>query len=253
MSRRNYRRTNNFKKLMIASLITLLVAVITFVIAYNSYNKKVKENLQNSMLKANDLADMIANENSDSMLEDASSQIGKSIEESINANTPEITETIVPKTPTPAPTPTPTPAPVVVEEPMPVFVMPVEGEITREYAKENLLYSQTLDEWVTHLGIDIQADKTAVVKASAAGTVTAIKNDPRYGLTVVIEHTKGFKTVYSNLLTAEYVSIGQTVESGQTLGTVGNTATFEILDEYHLHFEILENEENVDPNLYLNK
>lgn len=253
MSRRNYRRTNNFKKLMIASLITLLVAVITFVIAYNSYNKKVKENLQNSMLKANDLADMIANENSDNMMEEASSQIGKSIEESMNSNAPEIEKE---ETPTPTPTviaPTPTPTPVVVEEPMPVFVMPVEGEIMREYAKENLLYSQTLDEWVTHLGIDIKADKTAVVKASAAGTVTAIKNDPRYGLTVVIEHTKGFKTVYSNLLTAEYVTIGQTVESGQTLGTVGNTATFEILDEYHLHFEMLENEENVDPNLYLNK
>lgn len=252
MSRRNYRRTNNFKKLMIASLITLLVAVITFVIAYNSYNKKVKENLQNSMLKANDLADMIANENSDNMMEEASSQIGKSIEESMNSNAPEIEK----ENPSPIPTviaPTPAPTPVVVEEPMPVFVMPVEGEIMREYAKENLLFSQTLDEWVTHLGIDIKADKTAVVKASAAGTVTAIKNDPRYGLTVVIEHTKGFKTVYSNLLTAEYVTIGQTVESGQTLGTVGNTATFEILDEYHLHFEMLENEENVDPNLYLNK
>lgn len=237
---------------MIASLITLLVAVITFVIAYNSYNKKVKENLQNSMLKANDLADMIANENSDNMMEEASSQIGKSIEESMNSNAPEIEK----ETPSPIPTviaPTPAPTPVVVEEPMPVFVMPVEGEIMREYAKENLLFSQTLDEWVTHLGIDIKADKTAVVKASAAGTVTAIKNDPRYGLTVVIEHTKGFKTVYSNLLTAEYVTIGQTVESGQTLGTVGNTATFEILDEYHLHFEMLENEENVDPNLYLNK
>ncbi len=253
MSRKNYRRTNNLKKLIIASLITLLVAVITFVIAYNSYNKKVKENLQNSLLKANDLADMIANENSDNMLEEANSQIGKSIEESMAAEVPEITQQETPAPTIVAPSPTPTPEPVVVEEPMPEFIMPVDGVIMREYAKESLLFSQTLDEWIIHSGIDIQADKTAVVKASAPGTVTAIKNDPRYGLTVVIEHSKGFKTVYSNLLTAEYVSVGQTVESGQTLGTVGNTATFEILDEYHLHFEILENDENVDPNLYLNK
>lgn len=253
MSRKNYRRTNNLKKLIIASLITLLVAVITFVIAYNSYNKKVKENLQNSLLKANDLADMIANENSDNMLEEANSQIGKSIEESMAAEVPEITQQETPAPTIVAPSPTPTPEPVVVEEPMPEFIMPVDGVIMREYAKESLLFSQTLDEWIIHSGIDIQADKTAVVKASAPGTVTAIKNDPRYGLTVVIEHSKGFKTVYSNLLTAEYVSVGQTVESGQTLGTVGNTATFEILDEYHLHFEILENDENVDPNLYLNQ
>ena len=121
----------------------------------------------------------------------------------------------------------------------------------REYAKDNLVYSATLDEWVTHNGIDIAAEKTTVVKASADGTVKSIKNDPRYGLTIVIEHVNGFTTVYSNLLTAEFVEEGETVEQGETIGTVGNTATFEIADEAHLHFEILKDNENVDPELYL--
>ena len=133
----------------------------------------------------------------------------------------------------------------------PEFKMPVEGEIMREYAKDNLVYSATLDEWVTHNGIDIAAEKTTVVKASAEGTVKSIKNDPRYGLTIVIEHVNGFTTVYSNLLTAEFVEEGETVEQGETIGTVGNTATFEIADEAHLHFEILKDNENLDPELYL--
>ncbi len=133
----------------------------------------------------------------------------------------------------------------------PEFAMPVEGEILREYAKDNLVYSATLDEWITHNGIDIAADKTTVVKASAAGTVKSIKNDPRYGLTIVIEHVNGFSSVYSNLLTAEFVEEGETVEKGQTIGTVGNTATFEIADESHLHFEILKDNEYVDPELYV--
>ena len=133
----------------------------------------------------------------------------------------------------------------------PEFKMPVEGEIMREYAKDNLVYSATLDEWVTHNGIDIAAEKTTVVKASADGTVKSIKNDPRYGLTIVIEHVNGFTTVYSNLLTAEFVEEGETVEQGETIGTVGNTATFEIADEAHLHFEILKDNENIDPELYL--
>lgn len=133
----------------------------------------------------------------------------------------------------------------------PEFKMPVEGEIMREYAKDNLVYSATLDEWVTHNGIDIAAEKTTVVKASADGTVKSIKNDPRYGLTIVIEHVNGFTTVYSNLLTAEFVEEGETVEQGETIGTVGNTATFEIADESHLHFEILKDNENVDPELYI--
>lgn len=57
----------------------------------------------------------------------------------------------------------------------PEFKMPVEGEILREYAKDSLVYSPTLDEWITHNGLDITAAKTTVVKASADGTVKSIK------------------------------------------------------------------------------
>lgn len=135
----------------------------------------------------------------------------------------------------------------------PVFCYPVEGEVIMEYAKDKLVYSNTLGEWITHLGVDIKANKTTVVKASADGTVKSIKTDPRYGLTVVIEHTNGFSTVYSNLLTAEFVKEGEKVTSGQTIGTIGNTASFEILDESHLHFEILKDNEQIDPNMYLKK
>ena len=139
------------------------------------------------------------------------------------------------------------------EEKNPNFIQPVEGKILREYAKENLVYSTTLDEWITHNGIDIAAEKTTVVKASAEGTIKSIKNDPRYGLTVVIEHSNGFSSVYSNLLTAEFVEEGEKVKQGQTIGTVGNTATFEIADESHLHFEILKDNNSVDPELYLSE
>ena len=131
------------------------------------------------------------------------------------------------------------------------FIMPVEGEIIKKYAKEELVYSETLQEWIIHTGIDIKAEKTSVVKATQSGKVTAIKNDPRYGLTVTIEHSEGMKSIYANLLTAEFVSVGDEVTKGQTLGTVGDTATFEISDGPHLHFEILKDGEAVDPNLYV--
>lgn len=137
------------------------------------------------------------------------------------------------------------------EEKDPVFIKPVDGEILHEYAKDNLVYSETLKEWITHPGVDIKAERTSIVKSAADGRVSSIKNDPRYGLTVVVEHANGFKTVYSNLLTAEFVTEGEEITSGQTIGTIGNTATFEVLDEDHLHFEILKNNENVDPQIYI--
>ncbi len=131
------------------------------------------------------------------------------------------------------------------------FCMPVEGEIVRGFAKESLVYSETLQEWIVHQAIDIKANSRDVVKAAAEGTVKAIKSDPRYGLTVIIEHDGGFKTVYSNLLTAEFVVEGEQVKQGQTLGTVGSSATFEIADEPHLHFEMLKDSVYVDPTLYI--
>lgn len=133
----------------------------------------------------------------------------------------------------------------------PTFKKPVKGEIMKEYAKDKLVYSNTLGEWITHNGVDIKADKTTVVMSAAEGTVKSIKNDPRYGLTVVIEHTNGFSSVYSNLLTAEFIVENEKVKQGQTIGTVGTTATFEISDEPHLHFEIKKDGENLDPTLYI--
>lgn len=133
----------------------------------------------------------------------------------------------------------------------PTFIQPVEGEKLKDYSKDNLVYSATLDEWTTHLGIDYAAQKTDIVKASANGTIKSIKNDPRFGLTVVIEHENGFESIYSNLLTAEFISVGEQVEQGQTIATVGNTARFEIADNTHIHFEIKKDGENVDPNIYI--
>ena len=131
------------------------------------------------------------------------------------------------------------------------FIKPVEGDVIGEFAKDNLIYSETLKEWITHPGIDIKADKTSVVKASADGIVKSIVNDPRYGLTVVIEHDDGYETVYSNLLTAEFVVEGEEVKASQTIGTAGNTASFESSMECHIHFELLKDGEYLDPNIYL--
>ena len=48
-------------------------------------------------------------------------------------------------------------------------------------------------------------------------------------------------------MTAEFVTVGEKVTKGQTIGTVGDTGAFEILDEPHLHFELLKDGEYQDP------
>ena len=131
------------------------------------------------------------------------------------------------------------------------FKAPVSGEIIKDFAIDNLIYSNTLEEWTTHSGIDIKAEKTSVVVAAENGTIESIKNDPRFGLTITISHEGGFKTIYSNLLTTEFVTENEVVEKGQTIATVGETASFEVADEPHLHFEIYKNGSPVNPTIYL--
>ena len=275
MRRRNRRQFFNeekeTKKIVIISLSVLIIAVVAFIITFLIYNNFLDKNIEMAKTNKSSITELMnINEQSSSQ---ASSSIGKSVNElkgeneqtngeqnnvevnkiAINTSnmeketkentikTNEIQENVVKQ-------------PEVKKEekvPDPTFIKPVEGEISVEFAKDTLIYSNTLKEWVTHMGVDIKADKATVVKASAEGTVKSIKNDPRYGITVVVEHVNGFKTIYSNLLTAEFVSEGENVKKGQTLGTVGNTATFEIADASHLHFEMQKNDTNLDPTLYI--
>ncbi len=252
--------SNNYFKYMLYLFLSVLgVMVITFIITIVIYINKLKKS-GFSDLTAEKIAELIPDE-TNLTLEETSTSIGKSIEEAVKqieeSNNIEQEETEIKdekvETKKQVKEETNEKEKTEEEEPVkdPVFTIPVEGEIIRGYAKDTLIYSETLQEWITHTGIDIKAPRTTVVKAAEKGKVFAIKNDPRYGLTVIIEHVNGFKTVYSNLLTTEFVSEGDNVEKGQSIGTVGNSASFEIIDEPHIHFEILKDDIQVDPNIYL--
>lgn len=257
MRRRERRgRKASYKFLYFTGLIAILLTVM-IIILYGVYNKKLNE-ISKSMLSTDQIIGLNSNNENKiaNIIETTSSTIGKTIEEAQNQLENQKQENVVENQ-------------VLEENNKPQlsgeentqtvekvkkelqFAYPVEGEILRDYAMEELIFSETLDEWTVHQGMDIKADRTTVVKAAEEGTVVAIKNDPRFGLTVIIEHEDGFKTIYSNLLTTEFVAEDEKVEKGQSIGTVGNSAVFEISDEPHLHFEMLKDGEYVDPKLYL--
>jgi len=129
--------------------------------------------------------------------------------------------------------------------------MAVDGKISMDYAIDRLLYSKTLDEWRTHSGIDIEASRGEAVKAAGDGYIKEIKNDPCYGITIVIDHENGYKTIYSNLASDSMVSTNQKVKAGEAISSVGNTAVFECMDPPHLHFEIVKDDKVVDPKTLL--
>lgn len=133
------------------------------------------------------------------------------------------------------------------------FVLPVDGDISLEYAMDNLVYSKTLEEWRAHQGIDIAADRGTPVKAVADGVVCDVKNDQFYGISVVIDHENGLKTLYRNLAADDTVIVNQKVKQGEIIGSIGNTAVDESAEQSHLHFEVLKDDVNQDPTEYLPK
>ncbi len=135
------------------------------------------------------------------------------------------------------------PTPKVIDK----LLMPVDGEIILDFAKDTLVYSRTLEQWSSHDGVDIKSDRGTPVKAAADGIVEKIYNDNKLGITIIIDHGNGLKTKYCNLSTDNMVEAETLVKKGDTISGIGNSATFEIGDQSHLHFEVIKNGENIDP------
>ena len=132
------------------------------------------------------------------------------------------------------------------------FIMPVNGEIITPYALEDLVYSNTMQDWRTHNGVDIKAALGAKILASADGKVESVSEDALMGKTIVIAHSGGIKTIYSNI-GAIGVKVDQKVTMGQKIGDIGQTAIAEYADTAHLHISIMEDGNYVDPMGYIKK
>lgn len=123
--------------------------------------------------------------------------------------------------------------------------------VSKEYSMDMVIYNMTLDQYMTHPGIDIEAPMNSGVKAIADGTITNIYQDDAYGTAIEITHADGLISKYANLSTDTMVEKGDTVTKGQQISTVGQTALYESMDKCHLHFELYKDGELINPAEYI--
>ena len=131
------------------------------------------------------------------------------------------------------------------------FYWPVNGDIEVPYSMDALVYNPTLSDWRTHAGLDIACALGEPVMAAGSGRVESIYTDDLYGVTLVIDHMGGLKSVYANLAETPTVSVGDGVVAGEIIGAVGTTAIAETGEVTHLHFGMTLDGQSIDPTEYL--
>ena len=110
---------------------------------------------------------------------------------------------------------------------------PVAGqEILNGFSNGDPVYNMTMDDWRTHDGLDIGAEKGQNVMSIGAGTVVDSYEDIMWGNVLVIQHGD-IEVRYCGLTDKSLLAAGDTVEDGQILGTVGTIpVSYTHLDVY---------------------
>ena len=120
-------------------------------------------------------------------------------------------------------------------------VTPVSGIITSRFGNRESIRTYG------HTGLDIAAPAGTSIRAAADGTVTFAGYSGGYGYVVKMSHGNGIETYYAHC-SELYVSAGEKIEAGDVIAAVGSTGNS---TGNHLHFEVLVDGTEIDPQNYL--
>ena len=107
------------------------------------------------------------------------------------------------------------------------------------------------DTYYQNTGIDFVSDETFDVLSISGGTVISVKEDEAVGKTIEIKHDNGLISIYQSLSEIA-VKKNDVVSQGQVIGKSGNNELDKELGN-HVHLELYENGQSVNPELYLGK
>lgn len=128
-----------------------------------------------------------------------------------------------------------------------IYVPPVVGKVSRTFSGGELVYDETMGDYRTHNGVDIECPAGTQVAAIGDGKVEKVYSDELNGHCVVISHTDGVKSIYKGLAKEAAVKTGSKVKAGDILGASGTSNTTEAKQVEHLHLEVTKDGKFVDP------
>ena len=121
------------------------------------------------------------------------------------------------------------------------------SNVINMFSNKELVKNITTGSWQTHNGADIAAKIGDDVMSIGDGEVTAVNNDPLWGTTVIIDHKNGFVSRYCGFAKDLPVQKGANVTAGMVIGSVSDTADIESALDPHLHIEVIQNGNYINP------
>lgn len=112
-----------------------------------------------------------------------------------------------------------------------VYPLAIQAEEVDPYGWR---YSERRQAWRMHAGQDLVAPEGTPVLAMLPGHVVLVEELDGYGLTVVLDHGRGWQTLYAHLLSAS-VQPGDFLPAATSLGQVGQSGR---TSGSHLHVEL---------------
>jgi septal ring factor EnvC (AmiA/AmiB activator) len=124
--------------------------------------------------------------------------------------------------------------------------LPAHGPITVGFGK---VVNPKFNTVTIQNGLDIEAPAGSAVRAVAPGRVVHAGWFKGYGNIVIVDHGDGYHTLVAHLASMQ-TAMGEDVEAGAVLGTVGDSGS---LKGPYLYFELREKGRPVDPRPWLHR
>jgi murein DD-endopeptidase MepM/ murein hydrolase activator NlpD len=130
------------------------------------------------------------------------------------------------------------------------LLWPVDGDVILNYSMDKSIYFSTLNQYKYHPAVVISADTGSEVISAAAGKVTSITVNEETGTTLRMDLGNGYEAIYGQLKEVS-AKEGDTLEAGELIGYVSEPTKYYTIEGSNLYFQLLKDEEPVNPMEYL--
>lgn len=131
------------------------------------------------------------------------------------------------------------------------LLWPVQGNVILEYSMDKPIYFKTLAQYKCNSAIVIEAKEKTEVFSAAKCVITDISNVDETGITVKASIGNDYEVIYGQLSDVQ-VEVGDIVEAGAVIGTVGTPTKYYVEEGSNLYFKVLAGNEPINPLLLLN-